>query len=132
MPGERDLSRLLANLSPALLPREYVFCTFPGARYGDHPDLSPIGVFAEDEGLTFIVARDDADAHGCAYDGVYRCITLQAHSSLDAVGLTAAVAGVLAQHDISANVVAAYHHDHLFVPARRAEDALAALAELTD
>jgi hypothetical protein len=132
MPGERDLTRLLANLSPTLSPREYVFCTFPDAGYGDHPDLSPVGVFAEVEGLTLIVPRAEADARGCAYEGVFRCITLQVHSSLDAVGLTAAVAGVLAQHDIPANVVAAYHHDHLFVPAQRAEDALAALAGLTD
>ena len=49
------------------------------------------------------------------------------HSSLAAVGLTAAVAAALADHGISANVVAAFYHDHIFVPAERAEEALAAL-----
>ncbi len=131
MPGERDLSRLLANLSPQLLPPEYVFCTFPGAGYGEFPGLSPIGAFIEQEGLTLVVPRFEADAQGHAYEGVFRCITLRVQSSLDAVGLTAAVADVLARHDIPANVVAAYHHDHVFVPAHRAEEALAALAALT-
>jgi hypothetical protein len=57
-------------------------------------------------------------------------ITLRVHSSLAAVGLTAAVAAALSDHGISANVVAAYCHDHIFVPADRAEEALAALRSL--
>ena len=58
-------------------------------------------------------------------------ITLAVHSSLDAVGLTAAVAGVLAERGISANMVAAFHHDHLFVPWSRRAEALAALQALS-
>jgi len=46
------------------------------------------------------------------------------HSSLLAVGLTAAVSGLLAQHNISANLIAAYHHDHVLVPAERAEESM--------
>lgn len=132
MPGERELPRLLANLSPLLGVTEYVFCTFPGAAFGDVPGLSPVGAFMEDEGLTLVVPRGEADGQGCAYEGVFRCITLRVHSSLEAVGLTAAVATALARNDIPANVVAAYHHDHVFVPAAQAEDALAVLADLAD
>ena len=55
-------------------------------------------------------------------------ITLTVHSDLQAVGLTAAVAEVLTKASISCNVVAAAFHDHIFVPADRAADALAELA----
>jgi hypothetical protein len=54
-------------------------------------------------------------------------ITLNVHSSLEAIGLTAAVAGRLALHGISANVVAAYYHDHIFVPTADAERAVVVL-----
>jgi hypothetical protein len=47
------------------------------------------------------------------------------------VGLTAAVATALARENISCNVVAAYHHDHLFVAQTDAERALGALLALS-
>ena len=43
-------------------------------------------------------------------------ITLTGHSALDGVGLTAAVASALADAEIPCNMVAAFHHDHAFVP----------------
>ena len=58
-------------------------------------------------------------------------ITLTVHSALEGVGLTAAVAGALAQAGIACNVVAGYHHDHLFVPWDRREEALAILQRLS-
>lgn len=131
MAGEQDLSRLLAGLSPQLREGEYVFCTFADAGYGDYSALSPLAAFREHEGLTLVLPRAKADAAACPYEGVFACITLTVHSSLDAVGLTAAVSKVLADADIPANVIAAYHHDHVFVPAARAEQALAALAALS-
>jgi len=57
-------------------------------------------------------------------------ITLQIHSSLSAVGLTAAVSKILADEGISANIVAAYFHDHVFVPSHRADEALLALQQV--
>ncbi len=54
-------------------------------------------------------------------------LTLTVQSSLDAVGLTAAVSGKLAAIDVPCNVLAGYHHDHLLVPTERAADAIAAL-----
>jgi hypothetical protein len=47
------------------------------------------------------------------------------------VGLTAVVAGKLAVYDISVNMIAGYYHDHLFVPAAQAEQALELLNNLS-
>ncbi|MCC6604772.1 MAG: ACT domain-containing protein [Anaerolineae bacterium] len=130
MTGETDLGKMLASLQPTLREGEYVFCTMENGRYGDHPELEPIASFLEAEGLTLVIPQTRADQHGIAYEGVFRCITLSVHSSLDAVGLTAVVATQLAAHNISANVIAAFYHDHVFVPAPRADAALAALQAL--
>jgi hypothetical protein len=132
MPGEKNLRTLLASLAPELSAEEFVFCTFPEARYGDHAILDPIACMMEDEGLTLILLRSQANLSGLSYETVFRRITLRVHSSLDAVGLTAAVAGRLAERGISANVVAGYYHDHIFVPTELAEHAREALLNLSD
>ncbi len=124
-----DLHQLLAQLAPRLDPNGYVFCCLPDAVYGDHMDLGPLAVCREDEGLTLIIAEAQARRAGIEYTTTFRRITLTVQSSLEAVGLTAAVAGELAAHRISANMVAAYYHDHLFVPAHQAERALAILVD---
>lgn len=130
MPGETDLGKLLASLSPRLMDGEFVFCTFEGARYGDHTHLEPIGAFSEAEGLTLIVPLSKAIEHGLSYVAGYKGITLGVHSSLDAVGLTAAFSSRLAELGISANVVAGYYHDHVFVRSEHAQHAIQALAAL--
>ena len=129
MVGETDLSRLLSSMVPEFLDGEYVFCTVENGRYGDCRDLSPLASYREAEGLTLLIAKDNADRHGISYESVFKGITLTVHSSLDAVGLTAAAATKLAERGISANVIAAYYHDHVFVQADRADEALAALRE---
>lgn len=130
MGGITDLETLLREMRPDLRPGDYVYCNVPAEDAG-WLSLKPLGFFREDEGLTLIMDKADADRVGLAYGPVMRCITLTVHSALEAVGLTAAVAVALTRHGISANVVAAYHHDHIFVPADDAERALAALAEAT-
>jgi hypothetical protein len=130
MTGITDLEVLLREMRPNLRPDEYVYCSVPAGDVG-WLSLSPLGYFREDEGLTLILEREAADKAGLTYGPVMRCITLTVHSALEAVGLTAAVAVSLTRHGISANVVAAYHHDHIFVPAQDAERALEALAEAT-
>ena len=127
MSGEIDLNTLVANLSPSLAPDDYVFCTFEHARYGDFAEASPIAAVMEAEGLTLVVTPKYADAQRFAYQGSFKCITLNVHSSLAAVGLTAAVSTKLAQHGISANMVAGYFHDHIFVSVAEASRALALL-----
>ena len=118
-------------LRPELLDGEFVFCTVSGA-VGEYRSLDPISTFVEPEGLTLILPKHKATTAGLSFDGTYRQITLTVHSSLSAVGLTAAVAGKLAEHGISANVVAAYFHDHIFVPTDQAHAALLALREFED
>ena len=129
--GETDLGKLLASLAPRSMEGEFVFCTVPGARYGDYGELLPLGAFVEKEGLTLLLTKESAHKAGFGYGTVFKGIALTVRSSLDAVGLTAAVAGKLAEAGICANVVAAYHHDHVFVPVEKADAALAALEELS-
>lgn len=130
MTGITDLEKLLAGMEPVLGAEDYVFISLPDAAYGHGAELEPLGCFHEAEGLTLIVPQAKADEAGLAYEGVCRAITLKVHSSLSAVGLTAAVSKVLSDHDISANVVAAFYHDHVFVPQENAEAALGALLRL--
>ncbi|HEV7255610.1 MAG TPA: ACT domain-containing protein [Mesorhizobium sp.] len=130
MSGVTNLLTLLRNMRPVLHPDEFCFCTLPGDDLAACLALNPLGVFREAEGLSLILSRKTAEHAGLACSSPMRAITLSVHSSLEAVGLTAAVAAKLTEKGISANVVAAYHHDHVFVPAARADDALAALVSL--
>jgi uncharacterized protein len=117
-------------MTPRLLEGEYVFCTFEHAAYGDCPELEPLAAYMEAEGLTLLIPRDRADAYGLPYEAAFKGLTLSVHSSLAAVGFTAAVASRLAEHHISANVIAAYYHDHIFIQAEQAEHAIEALRDL--
>tara|TARA_Y100000589_G_scaffold293059_1_gene297628 strand:- start:499 stop:786 length:288 start_codon:yes stop_codon:yes gene_type:complete len=92
--------------------------------------LQPFAIVRELEGWTIIIEQSTADDLCWTYQAVFQCITLQVHSSLEAVGLTAIVSGVLAEQGISANVVAGYHHDHIFVPQSRSSEALNLLLAL--
>ncbi len=131
MTGETDLKKLLASMKPELQDDEYVFCTIPGAKYGDFAEILPLASFMETEGLTLLLTRDSAEKSELKYESVFKCITLTIHSSLDAVGLTAAVSGKLAEKGISANVVAAYFHDHIFIQLDKASAAVDAINELS-
>ncbi|MBD5781665.1 ACT domain-containing protein [Pelagicoccus sp. NFK12] len=131
MSGETELGKLLVTLQPVLLREEFVFLTFADGSYGERSHLRPIVSVRESEGLSLVVPRARADEEGLAYESVFRAITLNVHSSLQAVGLTAVVARALADRGISANVVAGFFHDHVFVPVDRSEEALAAIASLS-
>ena len=128
MSGIVELDTLLKSLSPDLSGTEYVFCSVP-----PHPNLEqlqPLATFCEKEGVSLVISRETAERAAIAFDGTFRLISLRVHSSLEAVGLTATVAAALAKRGISANIIAAYYHDHILVPAERALDALDALAEI--
>jgi hypothetical protein len=125
MNGETDLGTLLREMKPVLHPGEYVFCTLDEKAITVHNEA--LAWFRESEGLSLIATRGQADARGWPYAFVSAWITLTVESPLESVGLTAAVARALADAGISCNVVAAYHHDHIFVPlavAGRALDVL--------
>jgi hypothetical protein len=132
--GEKKLDKLIGSMHPVLSDQKYVFASLNTdssvSRTTLIEQLAPLGTFYEKEGLTVIVLKTNADALGISYQGVFQCITLNVHSSLEAVGLTAAVSSALANQDISANVVAAYYHDHIFVPMAKANQALSCLQKM--
>ena len=130
MVGERNLSTLLSRLNPTRNPGSYVFCTIEKPVIPD--GLQPVATVIEPEGISVVVTRDDADAYGLAYHYVAAWITLAIHSALDAVGLTASVSATLAKDGISCNMVAGYHHDHIFVDVANADRALASLRSLAE
>lgn len=115
---------LLRGLAPSLDPKCYRFRCVGAAPPGLEPNV--LMAFREDEGWTTIVEADPTEP-----PPLFRRIVLSVVSDLEDVGLTAAVSRALGDAGIPANVVAAYHHDHVFVPAARAADALAALAALS-
>ncbi|MDJ0460145.1 ACT domain-containing protein [Streptomyces sp. H27-C3] len=129
MSGERELRKLLSGIRPELNPGRYVFTTVAG---GVPPGLTPVVTVTEPEGLTLVVRKEDADAANLPYDYEAGWITLRVHSALDAVGLTAAVSRELAEAGVSCNVVAGFHHDHLFVPHGLAAGAVALLEGLAE
>ncbi|MBZ9594244.1 ACT domain-containing protein [Streptomyces yangpuensis] len=128
MSGESDLRKLLSGMRPELNEGVYVFCTVPGTAVP--AGTAPVATVLEPEGLTLVLRQEEADAAGLAYDYPAGWITLRVHSALDAVGLTAAFATELGAHGLSCNVIAGHHHDHLFVAADRAAEAVALLEDL--
>ncbi|RNJ63869.1 MAG: ACT domain-containing protein [Porphyrobacter sp. IPPAS B-1204] len=112
-----DLGGMLAGMAPVLDAQAWGFVLIEG--------VAPTDAFAlirEDEGVTAIVPQPE---------GAFARITLMVHSALDGVGLTAAVATALAEVGIACNVVAGFHHDHLFVPWERRDEALEVLQRLS-
>jgi hypothetical protein len=128
MPPIADLERLLRMLSPVLHPDEFAFVSLPPDVHVDARDI--VASVREPEGLSVIVERTVAQRAGLISAFDCRWITLAVHSDLSAVGLTAVVARALADAGIACNVVAGTQHDHLFVPAHRADDAMVVLARL--
>lgn len=128
--AHRELQSLLEHLSPRRNEGVYVFCTVPDG-YGVKENT--LAFFRETEGVTVIMDQASARSAGLEQSAPMAWITLEVHSSLEAVGLTAAVSTALAGEGIACNVIAAYHHDHLFVPlaeAGRAMEVLEALSEV--
>jgi uncharacterized protein len=129
MPGETNLISLLKTMEPVLNDGEYVFCTID-----ENIHLKPIDIlfsFREQEGLTIIITKNIADSLHLSYYYIYSWITLTVHSSLEAVGLTAAFSKAFADQNISCNVVAAFYHDHIFVAQKDAKKAMETLWQLS-
>jgi uncharacterized protein len=127
--GETNLSKILKTLSPELNPGEYIFHSTNDLAQFDQKDV--IGLFKEKEGVTVIISRELADLKRIPYKFVASWITLTVNSALDAVGLTAAFSNALTKENISANVIAGYYHDHIFVAKEDAEKAMRALNQLS-
>ncbi len=129
MTGERNLDILLKSMKPVLNEGDYVFSTLSDITSIDLNDV--LFFFKEQEGVTVVVRREIAERCAYTYSFVAAWITLTVHSSLEAVGLTAAFSKALGDEEISCNVVAAYFHDHLFVARKDAEKAMKVLARFS-
>lgn len=123
----RDAQEMVSGMTPMLKSGQYVFCA-AGDR--DWAALDPLAMFREAEGASLILELGAAQAAGFPVAAPMALITLDVYSALDGVGLTAAVATALAKAGIACNMVAALNHDHVFVPAERADEALVILLDL--
>ncbi|NDV01867.1 ACT domain-containing protein [Pseudoroseicyclus tamaricis] len=123
-------AEMIAGMTPVLVSGVFVFCSVTEAEALGAALPHARGLFAEAEGMSLILPVEKARGLGLPADQPMRQITLNVYSSLTGVGLTAAVSGALAEAGIPANVVAAHHHDHVFVPEAQAEAALSALLSL--
>jgi hypothetical protein len=129
VPGETDLDAMLRQLTVTVRPGR--FTVVPVERpvvLGDGVET----VLREEEGTTVVATVEAAAREGWDVGFEAAWLTLDVHSALEAVGLTAAVATALAAEAIPCNVLAGYHHDHLLVPVDRVDAAVACLARLRE
>ncbi|WP_262897867.1 MULTISPECIES: ACT domain-containing protein [unclassified Pedobacter] len=129
MTGEKSLAKLLKTMKPVHNPGEFVFCRV------EHPSTIDINLaiclFKEQEATTVVLKKEIADHLGLEYTFIASWITLTVHSSLEAIGLTAAFSAALAEKGISCNVMAGYYHDHIFVNLKDNEAAMNILEQLS-
>lgn len=128
MSGEKNINVLIKNVKPQVHPGQFVFVVV--AEIGNIPVSEILALFREEEGFTLIMKRKTADKLDLEYSFIASWITLNVHSSLEAVGLTARVAKALANAGISCNALAAYYHDHIFVPYKDRDRAVTALRNM--
>ena len=125
MAGEKDLQTLLKSIKQEHNLGEYVFCETAGLENINLEEIEML--FREKEGITLILKKSIADQLNLDYSFIASWITLTVHSSLEAVGLTAAFSKALSREGISCNVVAAFYHDHIFVDKKDSDKAMGIL-----
>ncbi|MDW8851911.1 ACT domain-containing protein [Flavobacterium sp. MMLR14_040] len=125
MSGEKDLQQLLKSMKPEHNSGDYVFCKVENL---ENINLNEVEMFfREKEAITVILKKEIAEILKLEYSVIMAWITLTVHSSLEAVGLTAAFSTALSKQGISCNVVAAFYHDHIFVNKKDIEKAMGIL-----
>lgn len=116
---------MLASLDVERRPGVFTFVAVdvptPGLLAAAH------GMVKEGKSTTLVLPVESAERAGLPVVVEMAWLSLTVNSSLEAVGLTAAFAKILGDEDISCNVLAGYHHDHILVPVDRADEAIAAL-----
>ena len=130
MSGEKNLATLLKTMKPLLNEGEYVFCAIHNVKSIDLTEI--LFFFRESEGATVVLKKQTADNYNLKYSYIASWITLTVHSSLEAVGLTAAFSTALTNENISCNVVAAFYHDHIFVDKEDAAKAMEVLNRFSE
>lgn len=128
MSGESNLAVLLRSAKPEQNPGDYVFCSVSDL---SNIDMDKVFMMTREiEAVTLVLKKETADDWALPYSSIFAWITLTIHSSLEAVGLTAAFSTALASENISCNVVAGFYHDHIFVGVDDLERALDVLSKL--
>jgi hypothetical protein len=129
--AERDLETLLKTLKVKRHEGIWRFESIPAeaSTWADLISLRNVRdiamLFQEDEGLSLITkALDTTPA-----SNRWAWLKLSVYSDLQAVGFLAAVSKALSEADIPCNAVAAYHHDHVFVPEDKADTAITVLEQ---
>ncbi|MGB3735995.1 MAG: ACT domain-containing protein [Ilumatobacter sp.] len=126
-PGEMDLQTMLDSLDVERRPGIFTFVAVevptPGLLAAAH------AMVEEGTSTTLVLPVESARRAGLPVVVEMAWLSLTVNSSLEAVGLTAAFSKILGDADISCNVLAGYHHDHILVPVDRATDAIAALTQ---
>ncbi len=130
MQGEKDLNILMKTMKPKQNSGDYVFCVVNDLSIFNADEI--VLFFREEEGDTVIIKKELADSLKLEYSFIASWITLTVHSSLDAVGLTAAFSSALSAAGISCNVVAAFFHDHIFVDKKDNEKTMTILNGFLD
>ena len=125
MAGETDLGEMLATLEVVRRPGVFTYITSETVGVGQ-----AAAMIREDEGTTLVVSTEVATEHGYAIEFEAAWLTLVVHSSLEAVGLTAAFSAAFGARGIACNVLAGHVHDHILVPLDLADEAVAALVLL--
>lgn len=113
------------SLAPRRRPGEYVIVAVDSL-----DGLRPAATVAEDERLTAVLTREEADGAGLDYGNPWAWITLDAATDPSDVGVTAAFSAALAEAGIACNVLAGLHHDHMLVPVGRADEAISLIQAL--
>lgn len=116
-------------MEPVLNEGEYVFTTVKDI--SKIPRTMTICEMREVEGITIVLSKENAIRLGLAFEFVAAWITLNVHSALEAIGLTAAFAKALGDANISCNVIAGYYHDHIFVDTKDAAKAMDVLGSMS-
>lgn len=126
----QNLDQLMKSMKPELVSGEFVFCTVSEKQLANLKG-KPILIFKEEEGITLILHKQEANANSIKYTDIWALITMKVHSDLTAVGFLASLTTALAKEGIPGNVVSAYYHDHLFVPKEKSKEALETLQKLS-
>jgi len=121
---------MISGMTPTVRSGIYVFISTEDPTLVASLTSQAISTFEEEEGISMLISVDLARKSGFSVDQPMSCITLNVYSSLEGVGLTAAVSTALGDNSIPCNMVAAFHHDHVFVPSEMCDRAMEVLTSL--
>lgn len=130
MSGLTDLKDTLDSLKVSCDEIEYGFASIPDDSVISRDKV--LATFQENGRLAVIAPKEYLDSKEIENEGPYAKLTIDVHTSLELVGLTAVMATKLAKNGISANVVAAFYHDHVFVQYNLRQRAIELLESMKD